>query len=237
MLERHLQFWQRFLSVSHWCLTLCCKALFSVMFFHWNWFCVCSSALALHWSGYAQQCQVIMTHFLVLICFLHGKHGKHCWDNLLSPSKRESRSSFYQCFSAFPTKVEKSFERRESPSLCLCEAKVAAVALLFYSSAWALELIIFFPVTLIWVCQCLSIPLSKWRGLSEHWSLVLWPAAKSLGQAFCCSGIGFWGAASPPSPELYAETMQENAGFSLSMLCLSLAAPTEMLVHKLWKGK
>lgn len=177
MPDRHLQFWHVFLSVSHWCLTVCSKELFSIMFFPWNLIYVCSSALALHWNDYTQQCQVIMTHFLVLICFLHGKHGKHCWDNLLSPSKRERRSIFYLCFSAFPTEVEKSSEMSESPSLWLCEAKVA-VALLFDSRAWALELTIFLPAALIWGHTCASVSASHWAvGLLKRTEWALKPRA------------------------------------------------------------
>lgn len=124
-----------------------------------------------------------MTHFLVLICFLHGKHGKHCWDNLVSPSKRERRSDFYQCFSAFPTEVERSFQRSESPSLCLYEAKVA-VALLFDSSAWALELTIFLPAILIWVhpVYWASVSASHWAMKRTEWAL--------KPPAVACSGWG-----------------------------------------------
>lgn len=64
-----------------------------------------------------------------------------------APAREKEEAFFYLCFSAFPTEVEKSFEMSESPSLWLCEAEVA-VALLFDSSAQALELAIFLPAAL-----------------------------------------------------------------------------------------
>lgn len=76
-----------------------------------------------------------------------------------APAREKEETIFYLHFFAFPTEVEKSFERSEPPSFCLCEAKVA-VDLLFDSSAWALELIILLPAALIWVHACASVSAS-----------------------------------------------------------------------------
>lgn len=98
-----------------------------------------------------------------------------------APAREKEEAIFYLCFSAFPAEVEKSFERTESPSLCLCEAKVA-VALLFDSSAWALYFLSCSFNLGTSLCQCLSIPLSNGAAEGTEWAL--------KPRSVACSGWG-----------------------------------------------
>lgn len=164
-------------------------------------------------------------------------------ETICSAPAREKEEAIFICVSLHSLPRGRKELWKESSPLYLCEAK-AAVASLFDSSAWALELIISLPATLILCHTCASVSASHWAvGLLKRTEWALKPCAvacsgwvsphamahraasavNSLGQAFYSAGFGFWETTSPPSPELYAEMMQENAGFSHSMLCPSLA--------------